>query len=297
MNLENLVDDFERFWYQRPSDLKVRNESRMLKSFKRKLSSCHSTEEIDHFILESKTRKETMRKIAVEFYKYLRQKGIKVQSELDNIRFYDYPFERQLEIAKYLHEPHTNEEIMQQFSIGDERTLREDLEALRDGIEVMGTTIQIQEEKLGRKKHYRSTLHPVFLPLNLTEIYALTVYMPNILDHSNPNAEIICDIARRIKAQLSDYALKRLFPNETELLDTPVELRYINDEQLARSRRGLLMYLMKSGEHCNFFINGTKKEGRIQYDDGKYFVICKDGEKLDANLEELEFIIDSLNYH
>lgn len=296
MNIENLAKLFEDFWYQKPLSLKVRNDSRTLESFRKKLSVCHSTEEIDDFILDAKTRKETMRKIAVEFYEYLRKNGMKVKSDLDNIRFYDYPFERQLEIAKYLHEPHTNDEIMRRFNIGDARTLRDDLEALRDGIEVMGTTIQINEEKKGRKKYYRSTLHPIFLPLNLTEAYALTVYMPRMMDHSNPNADIICNIGGRIKAQLSDYALKRLFPDESELLDVPEELRYINDEQLARSRRGILMYLMKSGEPCSFIIDGTTRKGKIRYDGCKYSVVCEDGVELDINPEELEFIIDSLDY-
>ena len=298
MNSDNLRSLFEDFWYQKPHSLKVRNDSRTLGSFKKKLIDCRSTEDIDDFILESNSRKETKRRIAVEFYKYLRDKGMKVKSELDGIRFYDYPFERQLEIAKFLHEPHTNDEIMQQFNIGDARTLRDDLEALRDGIEVMGTYIQICEEKKGRKKYYRSTLHPIFLPLNLTEAYALTVYMPRVMERANPNAYIICDIGWRIKAQLSDYALKRLFPDESELLDTPEELRYINDEDLAQSRGGILMYLMKSGEPCSFIINGETRKGRIRYDfdNRQYYVIDGDGNKLDVNPEELEFIIDSLDY-
>lgn len=287
---------FENFWKRKPLSLKVRNDSRTLANFKKKLANCQSTEEIDEFILASKTRRETMRKIAVEFYKYLRMNNIAVQSDLENMRFYDYPFERQLEIAKYLHEPHTNEEIMRRFNIGDERTLREDLEALRDGIEVMGTTIQISEEKKGRRKYYKSTLHPIFLPLNLTEVYALTVYMPRMMDHFNPNAKIIYNIAGRIKAQLSDYALKRLFPNENQLLDIPEELRYINDEELAQSRCGILMYLMKSGEPCSFIVDGVTRRGRISLKDNRYTVVCEDGEVLDHDPEDLEFIIDSLDY-
>lgn len=296
MKPDDLCKLFEEFWYQKPDRIKVRNDSRTLANFRSKLADCHSTEDIDNFILELKTRKETVRRIAVAFYEYLRNKGMKVKSELDDIRFYDYPFERQLEIAKFLHEPHTNEEIMRRFNIGDARTLRDDLEALRDGIEVMGTTVQITEEKKGRKKYYKSTLHPIFLPLNLTEAYALTVYMPRVMDSRNPNAHIIRNISGRVKAQLSDYALRRLFPNEEELLDKPEELRYINDEDLACTRNGILMYLMKSGEPCNFIMNGETKRGRVHFDLHKYSVICEDGEKLDVNPEELEFVIDSLDY-
>ena len=296
MEIDNLLKHFESFWNQKPDSLKVRNDSRMRKSFQKKLAGFHSTEEIDDYIIASKSRKETLRRIAVAFYAYLRKSGMEIQSELDGIHFYDYPFERQLEIAKFLHEPHTNEEIMERFTIGDERTLREDLEALRDGIEVMGTTIQITEEKKGRRKYYKSTLHPIFLPLNLTEAYALTVYMPRVISRGNPNSQIICDIGGRVKAQLSDYALKRLFPGEDKLLEVPTELRYINDEQLARSRKGILMYLMKSNEPCSFIINGEIRKGRVHYDSDKYSVICDDKEKLDIDPEDLEFIVDSLDY-
>lgn len=297
MDIENLQKHFDEFWYQKPASIKIRNESRTLKNFQERLSGYACTEEIDDYIFGTRSRKETLRRIAVAFYDFLRrEKGMAVESDLENTRFYDYPFERQFEIAKFLHEPHTNREIMEELNIGSERTLREDLEALRDGIEVMGTTVQITEEKRGRTRYYRSTLHPVFLPLNLTEVYALTVYMPRVMKDGSANAQIIQWIGDRVKAQLSDHALKRLFPDERGYRTEPEHLRYNDDEELAKSRKGILMYLMKSGESCSFFLEGKKLKGRIRYENGAYRLVCDDGTELDIDPEAVEFIIEDLDY-
>ena len=299
----DIVNSFEDFWSHKPYYLHVRNDSRTLSNFKKLLSEAGGSvsadlkidmSEVDRKIDVSRNNKETLRRIAVAFYKYLENKRYSIDTNLGQIRYYDYPFERQLEIAKYLHTPHRLEEIKKQFSI-DERTVRSDIAALRDGIEVLGTHIQIEEETKGRKKYYKSSLNPVFLPLNLTQVYALTVYMPRISAESgSTNSDLLNEIASNIKAQLSDHAYERLFPNEGRSSEHSVS--YVNDESLAMSKKGILMYLMKTGEKCSFYYADKKYRGSVAYCDDKYKIRLENGNVMEINPEEVDFIIDELEY-
>ena len=294
---QKLPEYFDEFWYKKPESLKIRNDTRTYRNLRKQIASALSTEGLDRYIMDNKTRRETLRKIAVGFYDFLRnEKGLRVVSELEETRFYDSPLERQLEIAKYLQKEHTDEDIMKQFNITDTRTLRSDLRALRDGIEVLGNTIQIKEVKKGKKRSYKSTVHPVFLPLNLTEAYALCVYLPRILESGDPNAMVIRNLSNRITAQLTDYALGILFSKDQIPNVKNISLHYVSDEDLARSREGILMYLMKSGNPCSFYIGDEKHTGRVNYQNGTYCLIDENGQMLEASPMEVQFVIDDLKY-
>lgn len=284
---------FKAFWNNRGRYLWPVNKDRTRKNILRRLKECKSVSDIDFYVCSLRSRKETNRRIMVAFFDYLEEKtGEKIWSTLYDKRFYDYPFERQLEIAKNLHEPHTPSKIEERFDI-DERTRRKDLTALEDGIEVLGSTIRVEKNREHGKDYYKSTVHPIFLPLNLTEVYALTVYLDRAIDDGDPNKVIIQNLTNRVKSQLTDYAYKKLFPNTQ-----PVKANndYLNDEELARQRDGILMYLMKSGRLCRFFWHDQEYTGRIQYYDREYHIILEDGSILPANVNEVEFVIESLEY-
>ena len=248
---------------------------------------------MDEYV-ESQTKKEKVRRIVVDFYKYLRrEKNIIIESPLDNKRFYDETFERQLEIVKFLqNNPTKMEEIAQVFGV-KRQTIGDDLKALEEGIEVLGSTISIEKERQGTSYLYSTTVHPVFLPLNLTEVYAMTVYLDNTINQNDPNAQIIRNISARIKSQLSDYAKAKLFPEENL---QGISNDYVNDRALAEQREGILMYLIKSGQKCRFIWRGEEHTGSISYRNGQYTIRTKDKEYPDVDPEELEFIIESLEY-
>ena len=46
MDIDNLLEHFDTFWHRMPYGLKIRNDSRMLKSFQKKLAVFSGTEEI-----------------------------------------------------------------------------------------------------------------------------------------------------------------------------------------------------------------------------------------------------------
>ncbi|NLO90346.1 MAG: HTH domain-containing protein [Clostridia bacterium] len=90
------------------------------------------------------------------------------------------PFERRIEILKLLQgrEMRTGE-IAEYFDV-DERTIRSDIKALRDGMDILG--IKIESKHQGSQKHYyKSTVHPILLALNLSELYALLKLLENAM--------------------------------------------------------------------------------------------------------------------
>lgn len=288
----NYSELFNEYWDHKGQYLGLNNPERTRKDISRRLANCKSVIDIDNYICMLRSRKETNRKIMVEFFDYLEETtGQKINSVLYKKKFYDYPFERQLEIAKFLHRPRTAAEIEERFDI-DSRTRRKDLNALEDGIEVLGSTIRVEKTREGRRDYYKTTVHPIFLPLNLTEVYALTVYLDQAIDDQDPNKRIIQNLTNRVKAQLSDYAYEKLFPNKKR---SSFANDYLNDEELARQREGVLMYLLKSGRKCRFFWNDQEYNGTFSYD-GEYKICLEDGSLLPADINEIEFIIDSLEY-
>ena len=289
------VNQFEEFWKGKAKYLQLRNPKRYHDRLCRKIDKLGESEKLDEYVLTLKTTQKTTRDIVVSFYDFIGHPD----SSLYEKRFYDYPFERQLEIAKYLHTPRSASEISEHFSI-NARTRRADLQALEDGITVLGSTIRIQKEKKGRKYYYRTTMHPIFLPLNLTEVYALTVYLERAINKlervtkkADVNSEIIRKISARVKSQLSDYAFRKLFPGET---NSRTDNSYVNDEELAHQRKGIVMYLMKSGEPCRFFLEGKEYKGKICYQNDEYRIQLTDGSILDTDINEVDFISGSLNY-
>ena len=93
--------------------------------------------------------------------------------------------------------------------------------------------------------------------------------------------------------QLSDYAFNKLFPDEErELFDN----KYNNDELMARQREGIYMYLMKSGQKCKFIWNDNEYEGRIIWRDGEYKILVDDEKVLDAEISEVDFLVEELDY-
>ena len=289
----NIKKEFEKYWRIAHYSADIRNPNEFYDNFTTAIADFKETYQLDEYV-ESQTKKEKVRRIVVDFYKYLRrEKNIIIESPLDNKRFYDETFERQLEIVKFLqNNPTKMEEIAQVFGV-KRQTIGDDLKALEEGIEVLGSTISIEKERQGTSYLYSTTVHPVFLPLNLTEIYAMTVYLDNTINQYDPNAQIIRNISARIKSQLSDYAKAKLFPEENL---QGISNDYVKDRAMAEQREGILMYLIKSGQKCRFIWRGEEHTGSISYRNGQYTIRTKDKEYPDVDPEELEFIIESLEY-
>lgn len=286
---------FRRFWEKKYPTLSLNNPQRLRDNLLQKLERVKDAGDIEEYVHSLRQGKETTRRIFVEFFRFLEDEaGVEVESSLLTERFFNYSFERQLEIAKYLSEPRTTSEIAAHFHL-DERTARDDLQCLEDGIEVLGTVVRVERQRKGRAFYYKCTMHPVFLPLNLTEVYAMTVYLENVLHSQNTNEYVIQGVIDRIKSQLSDYAFDKLYPGQSRPQGSN---GFVSDELLARSREGLRMYLMKSGELCKFVWEDKEYRGRIVFDHAfkEYRIQTEEGQVLPIRPEEAEFVIESVVY-
>ncbi|MGI6150156.1 MAG: hypothetical protein GX195_07445 [Firmicutes bacterium] len=165
------------------------------------------------------------------------------------------PLLRQLEILKLLQDnPMRTSEIAQYFrpensDSVDVRTTQRDLQALRDGIEILGTTIRITEETRGHSlKWYRSTVHPLFLALNLTELAALiTALQQGSLDPDPEVSSTYRHLLDCVVNQLTEYAKSKL----SHLMVVDPEAASVRNRLEEDIYRGNILYLLKSGRTVN----------------------------------------------
>lgn len=293
----SLHESFVNFWRTEGKYMISHNPERLYGNLARRMEQWTDTVQIDEYVLTLRSRKETTRALIVAFYDYLRRtEGIKVESPLYDVSFYDYAFMRQLEMAKFLQQKRTLREIDEHFHI-DERTRREDLQALENGLEVFGAEIKITKTREDGRVFYESTLHPIFLPLNLTEVYAMTEYLKNVLPPDDPNSQLVWDIVRRIELQLSDYAIDRICPADGR---PDVSNDYRDDRFFSTDDRHVQMYLMKRRSSCRILWMGKEYTGTFEprrSGEGKGYVFrTESGEILDADPRDIEVIRDSFVY-
>ena len=124
------------------------------------------------------------------------------------------PLVRRLEILKLLQgNPMRTADIGDYFrsedaETVDPRTIQRDLRAPQDGFEFLGTTLKITEETRGHSlKYYKSTVHPLFLALNLTELTALLKALQwGCRDSDQQVRETYRHLLNYVYRQLTDYA-------------------------------------------------------------------------------------------
>lgn len=133
-----------------------------------------------------------------------------------------------------------------------------------------------------------STTHPIFLPLNMVELYTL---IDALLKHSNDPIErhIINDITKRILNQTTEYAKERLrrIENIGWLLDFPTNRRSDSEQDIDT--------IMLEKEHIRAIVHyeedGTEKkcEGYIN----------RDGKKIDSiNIKDEDgALVESVSYN
>jgi hypothetical protein len=149
-------------------------------------------------------------KVLDDFFTYLKRN---YSVEFDINKYFEKTVknknESQLDILKELHgSGKTKEDLMKVYAV-NERTLHTDLTELQNGVSFLDQPIKINIVKKHGKNTYNSTVHPVFLPLNLTEAYALTAYLKKI-SRGTEYGEVLNDMADWIYSQLSPYGKGRI---------------------------------------------------------------------------------------
>lgn len=181
--------------------------------------------------------------------------------------------ERQIAILKKLHgRSISKSKIAKQYYITP-RTLYSDLEELAKGINFLGQEIKVNIEghESGRKITYKSTVHPVFLPLNMMEAYALTVGLKKACK-GTPYQNILSGISDWVYSQLSDYAKDII--SDSLKVQNGARVDTIRFENYYPSyRQESTMFERSMG---NRYVYHEKRQGR--YESGIDITYDKDGE-------------------
>jgi predicted DNA-binding transcriptional regulator YafY len=156
------------------------------------------------------------------------------------------PLERRIEILKILQgrEMRTGE-IAEYFNV-DERTIRTDIQELRDGIDILGLKIRIESKHAGNQKHYyTSNVHPIMLALNSSELYALLKLLEDAMMQSR--GEVYKHIFEEVYSQITDYA-EALIADKLKNKYDKTEITNLLEEEAFKLHNDLkLIYWEKSG--------------------------------------------------
>lgn len=176
--------------------------------------------------------------------------------------------ERQLSIAKDMHDfnqarTFERHKVAEKYMVSD-RTIDNDLAALRDGISVMDQKLALKNFRLKNQKVTAvSTMHPLFLTQNLTQIVCMLEGL-QVMKDNWIMASYAKTTAVSIWCQLSDYARDRITGTLVDLMGLDgrwyeeisdraesVRDKMFYDEKEASDRLGLFIYALKGSLPCS----------------------------------------------
>lgn len=167
-------------------------------------------------------------------------------------KFYD-DIELDIKLLKYLQSgedettKHGRKAIADHFSIS-ENALNEHLTKLQNGCSILGERVKIEELRRA-KNTYDSTIHPLFMTLNLADMYFLSVVVPR-LAKDTMYYETAKRVATKVRRQLSEYAQKTINPiAEAE--------GHIGSSNAASWEMDLATF-EKSGKPCTILYGGSE---------------------------------------
>lgn len=183
--------------------------------------------------------------------KYL-QKNYSVSFDLKAMENYKTKSqeERLLRILRHLHSgSHSRAEIAETFGIS-ERQLSGDLKTLQNGFEFLDTSMEILNLERGSNT-YSSTIHPIFLSMNMSEIFALTVGL-KLLGRDTLWESTLNGISDLVYRQLSDHA-REIVDNHSEqnrIGFGEKAMRFVGSDKLMDEENRPFLYFMKEPIEC-----------------------------------------------
>lgn len=178
---------------------------------------------------------------------------------------------------------HHRAELAEEFGISL-NALNDYLDELRDGTSILGSRVKIDLRR--GQNNYDSTIHPVFLALNLSEVHFLTVILKGLTKDSRLQktaGELIADIYR----QLSPYAWRKIDANAEREGITLFENNLESYEQpYRREERDDPEYLFKAGSPCELTLKsdmGRPIRGRMVMKGADTFLQAEDGTLYDVS--------------
>lgn len=242
-------------------DLKEEKESALIKL----------KDAMEEVMFRLKFSKHSGYNIFDRFFKYLNRS---YKTDLKTEKFLRKPIEdRKIDMIKELHgDGKTANELSEIYTVST-RTISKDLTDLEKGIDFLQQYIKIDLEYKDRKRYYTSTVHPIFLPLNMTEVYAMTVGLKKVAEYT-PYQNILDDMADWIYSQLSPYAQK-IIKESLRLQKCNMDFNareqkfFEEDAVFERNRKNRLVYLEKKGAPVRIIYTEKEDvrevEGRISH--------------------------------
>lgn len=156
------------------------------------------------------------------------------------------PLERKLEMIKMLQGKEMRiGEIAEHFGV-DDRTIRKDIDELRIGADILGIKVKIESKHKGKQKHYYiSTVHPIMLALNSSELYALLKLIEK--EMLKNGGEVYRHIFNEIYSQITDYAEALIADKLVNKYDKAMITNLLEEEAFYKHIDYKLVYWEKSG--------------------------------------------------
>lgn len=156
------------------------------------------------------------------------------------------PLERKLEILKMLQGKEMRiGEIAEHFDV-DDRTIRADVDKLRNGTDILGIKVKIESKHKGNQKHYyTSNVHPIMLALNSSELYALLKLLEGAMMQSR--GEVFRHIFDEVYSQITDYAEALITDKLVNKYDKAMITNLLEEEAFDHHIDFKLIYWEKSG--------------------------------------------------
>jgi len=210
--------------------------------------------------------------------------------------------EMKIKLLKYLQQPRGNrEEIAEHFNMSS-NAINAHLSELQNGCDILGSNVKIDPSR--GTNEYDSTIHPVFLALNLSEIFTLTVALKNCTKKS-VFADTANDIADDVYRQLTDYGKgiidKRAKEAGVRFEDSKGGYRQEIDEksdkkEILKQKNRHRSYLLKSGSPCKIFYSENTEPmcGKLQIhpeEASSVILVEKDGTKTSLDWDRIVQII------
>lgn len=198
------------------------------------------------------------------FYNFIEKKcnsRLKIQNLFYQGRILENKIERQLDIIKKLQEtPMTKDELADYYCV-TRKSIDRDIDELQiDGLQLLGQKVKLKVEyRLSQKGeantrsqelYYSSTAHPIFLPLNMTQVYAMTAGLKKLARGSEYES-ILNHIADWVYSQLTEYA-KDIIQNSIDRQGERISFKEVKPEfreerkMFSNNIREELVFLEKS---------------------------------------------------
>jgi len=223
--------------------------------------------------------------------------------------------DKKLELIKALHKPIMKIQLMDliasinEYEDSKERTLRN--YNSEGDIKIGNVIIPFKIQKIRNRRTLsnsertssdvkafdlmeRSSVHPVILPLNLTEVHYLTNVILDKLGRSHPDYEIYKGIANKIYSQLSDYGKEKInnHGHNFEKLET---VTYDRECDMAgKNHRFALAMAEKSNDRAKVILFDDQCfEGEILFEKDDFYLKKDNGEKIlidNLGIKKVEYV-------